>query len=176
MTDDSQSPTTAYPVDPEALARARAAEEAWQPGPPEGDVWTPRPWVHPSVRREEGRRERKRVPRAGHAAFTRAPAVIPSRILAAQEEQRLQFLVPLRHQRMAADPFAYYRGTPAVMAADLADTPRTDIVVQASGDAHCANFGMFASPNASWCSMPTTSTRRCPGPGNGTSSASPRAS
>ncbi len=47
---------------------------------------------------------------------------------------------------MAESPFAYYRGTPAVMAFDLATTPRTDIIVQASGDAHCANFGLFASP------------------------------
>ena len=43
-------------------------------------------------------------------------------------------------------PFAYYRGTPAVMAFDLAGTPRTDIEVQASGDAHLSNFGLFASP------------------------------
>ena len=47
---------------------------------------------------------------------------------------------------MAESAFAYYRGTPAVMAFDLATTPRTDIVVQASGDAHISNFGLFASP------------------------------
>ena len=54
--------------------------------------------------------------------------------------------MPLRHARMAESPFAYYRGTPAVMAFDLAVTPRTDIIVQASGDAHLSNFGLFASP------------------------------
>ena len=32
------------------------------------------------------------------------------------------------------------------MAFDLADTPRSDILVQASGDAHLSNFGLFASP------------------------------
>jgi len=47
---------------------------------------------------------------------------------------------------MAESPFAYYRGTPAVMAFDLAGTPRTGIEVQASGDAHISNFGLFASP------------------------------
>ncbi len=47
---------------------------------------------------------------------------------------------------MAESPFTYYRGTPAVMAFDLATTPRTDIIVQASGDAHLSNFGLFASP------------------------------
>jgi uncharacterized protein (DUF2252 family) len=70
----------------------------------------------------------------------------PIAILAAQELDRLQDLVPLRHQRMAENAFAYYRGTPAVMAADLAGTPRSGIIVQASGDAHISNFGLFASP------------------------------
>jgi DNA-binding transcriptional MerR regulator len=71
---------------------------------------------------------------------------LSSRLLAAQEEDRLPDLVPLRHERMAESPFAYYRGTPAVMAFDLATTPRSDILVQASGDAHLSNFGLFASP------------------------------
>ena len=47
---------------------------------------------------------------------------------------------------MAEYAFAYYRGTPAVMAADLVTTPRSGIIVQASGDAHISNFGLFASP------------------------------
>ena len=47
---------------------------------------------------------------------------------------------------MAESPFAYYRGTPAVMAFDLSTTPRTDILVQAGGDAHLGNFGIYASP------------------------------
>ncbi len=47
---------------------------------------------------------------------------------------------------MAASAFAFYRGAPAVMALDLSTTPRSDIIVQASGDAHLSNFGLFASP------------------------------
>ena len=47
---------------------------------------------------------------------------------------------------MAESAFAYYRGTPAVMAADLAGTPNSGLIVQASGDAHISNFGLFASP------------------------------
>jgi uncharacterized protein (DUF2252 family) len=111
-----------------------------------GDVWTPRPWVPTPVRQTEGRDERKRVPRTSHAAFEPRAGRDPIAILEAQEEDRLQDLVPLRHARMAESPFAYYRGTPAVMAFDLADTPRTDIHVQASGDAHLSNFGIYASP------------------------------
>jgi uncharacterized protein (DUF2252 family) len=86
------------------------------------------------------------VPRTSHAAFEPRAGRDPIAILEAQEADRLPDLVPLRHARMAESPFAYYRGTPAVMAFDLANTPRTDIIVQASGDAHCANFGLFASP------------------------------
>jgi uncharacterized protein (DUF2252 family) len=47
---------------------------------------------------------------------------------------------------MAESAFAYYRGTPAVMAFDLASTPQSGLLVQASGDAHISNFGLFASP------------------------------
>ncbi len=127
-------------------AAAVGYEAAWAPKPPEGDAWTARPWVHPSVRLDEGRQARKRVPRASHAAFEPREGRDPIAILDKQEEDRLPELVPLRHARMAESPFAYYRGTPAVMAYDLAVTPRTDIIVQASGDAHLSNFGLFASP------------------------------
>ena len=121
-------------------------DSAWASEVPAGDVWTPRPWVAPAVRREEGRRERKRVPRGSHAAFEPRGGRDPIAILESQEADRLTDLLPLRHARMAESPFAYYRGTPAVMAFDLAGTPSTDIVVQASGDAHLSNFGLFASP------------------------------
>jgi uncharacterized protein (DUF2252 family) len=48
---------------------------------------------------------------------------------------------------MAASPFAYFRGAAGAMAWDLAHTPTTDIRVQACGDAHLLNFGMFAAPD-----------------------------
>jgi uncharacterized protein (DUF2252 family) len=63
-----------------------------------------------------------------------------------QNRTRLPQLVPVRMGRMAASPFAFYRGAAAVMAADLASTPVTGIEVAACGDAHLANFGLFASP------------------------------
>jgi uncharacterized protein (DUF2252 family) len=123
-----------------------ALDAAWSVEPPTGDAWTARPWVHPSERAEAGKAARVHIPRVSHAGFTPRPDRDPIAILEAQESDRLAELVPLRHQRMAASPFAYYRGTPAVMAFDLADTPRTEIEVQASGDAHISNFGLFASP------------------------------
>jgi uncharacterized protein (DUF2252 family) len=125
---------------------AATYEEAWAPEPPAGDSWTARPWVHPSVRVAQGRLLRKRVPRMSQAAFEVRSDRDPIAILDRQEADRLPELLPLRHARMAESPFAYYRGTPAVMAFDLADSPRTDIIVQACGDAHISNFGIFASP------------------------------
>jgi uncharacterized protein (DUF2252 family) len=127
-------------------ATADAYEAAWQGEIPAGPAWTARPWVHATARGAAGKAARKQVPRASHAAFEPAAGRDPLAILAAQEEDRLQDLVPLRHERMAESAFAYYRGTPAVMAFDLASTPRSEIVVQASGDAHISNFGLFASP------------------------------
>jgi len=125
---------------------AAAYDAAWAVEAPAADAWTSRPWVHPTQRAEEGKVARKRVPRPSHAAFEPAAGRDPIAILGAQEADRLPDLVPVRHARMAESAFAYYRGTPAVMAFDLASTPRTDIIVQASGDAHLSNFGLFASP------------------------------
>jgi uncharacterized protein (DUF2252 family) len=127
-------------------ATAVAYDAAWSVDGPTGLSWTARPWVHPIARTEEAKAARKRVPRTNHAAFEPRAGRDPLAILAAQEADRLQNLVPLRHARMAESAFAYYRGTPAVMAFDLADAARTDIIVQACGDAHLSNFGLFASP------------------------------
>jgi uncharacterized protein (DUF2252 family) len=64
----------------------------------------------------------------------------------AQNDTRLPELVPIRHGRMAASPWTYYRGAAAVMAADLASQPHTGLLVQMCGDAHVLNFGLWASP------------------------------
>ena len=116
---DRLSPAAA--LDPAAAARALDFAPTWAPEAPKPDVWTARPWVHPSARLEQGRLMRKRVPRTSHAAFEPRPGRDPIAILDHQEVDRLPNLVPLRHARMAESPFTYYRGTPAVMAFDLAD-------------------------------------------------------
>jgi uncharacterized protein (DUF2252 family) len=67
-------------------------------------------------------------------------------VLAAQERTRLPELLPLRHERMRASPFGFYRGAAAVMAADVASLPQTGMRVQVCGDAHLQNFGAYASP------------------------------
>ena len=104
----------------QTAAQATSYGAAWAPRPPTGDMWTARPWVHRSARVDEGRLARKRVPRSAHAAFEPHAGRDPIAILERQEVDRLPDLLPLRHARMAESPFAYYRGTPAVMAYDLA--------------------------------------------------------
>jgi uncharacterized protein (DUF2252 family) len=71
----------------------------------------------------------------------------PMEVLRSQAATRVQELLPIRYGRMLASPFSFYRGAAAVMAADLAATPRSGIVVQACGDAHIMNFGGFAAPD-----------------------------
>jgi uncharacterized protein (DUF2252 family) len=67
-------------------------------------------------------------------------------VLAEQERARIPELLPLRHQRMLASPFAFYRGSAAIMAADLAPVPVTALYVQLCGDAHVMNYGGYATP------------------------------
>jgi uncharacterized protein (DUF2252 family) len=95
---------------------------------------------------ELGKALREAVPRSAHADWTPSPDRPDpvERLLAV--ESRLPGLVPLRNARMAANPFAYLRGSAAMMAADLAPTPNAGIRVQACGDAHLSNFGIFATP------------------------------
>lgn len=70
----------------------------------------------------------------------------PVEVLEASNRTRLADLVPVRYGRMLVSPFTYLRGSPAVMASDLATTPTTGVNVQACGDAHLLNFGLFGTP------------------------------
>ncbi len=93
-----------------------------------------------------GRAIRSDVPRTSLAAFGPATARDPIAILEAQAESRVAELNPIRYGRMATSPFAFYRGSAAVMGADLGSVVRSPIYVQLCGDAHLSNFGIFASP------------------------------
>jgi uncharacterized protein (DUF2252 family) len=93
-----------------------------------------------------GKALREKVPRADHARFETNPdRPDPVAILEQQNVSRVQKLVPVRFARMLASPFAFLRGSAAVMAADLAETPVTGLFVNACGDMHVSNFGVFAS-------------------------------
>src|SRR5579862_6135596 len=104
---------------------------------------------HQSVQEREaiGRVARSSVPRSTHAQWSLGlRRHDPLELLAEQAKTRVPDLVPIRHGRMAATPFGYYRGAAYPMAADLSSAPRTGLVVQLCGDAHLSNFGGFASP------------------------------
>jgi uncharacterized protein (DUF2252 family) len=104
----------------------------------------PRPSV--GERMAAGKALRDKLPREKHGEFRLHPKrQDPVSIIEEQAKTRLSFLVPIRHSRMLASPFAFLRGSAAVMSADLAHTPTTGITVQACGDMHVANFGVFAS-------------------------------
>ena len=105
--------------------------------------------VGPSIeaRMKAGKALREKVSRTSHAKWT--PAVgrpDPIEVLQQSDRGRLPELLPIRYGRMRQSPFAYFRGSAAVMAWDLSKTPATGIRVQACGDCHAANFGGFASP------------------------------
>jgi uncharacterized protein (DUF2252 family) len=109
---------------------------------PPHELLTPDEW------RRRGREQRRLVPRLSHAQWEPPPdRPDPVAILEEQARTRVPDLVPIRYGRMIASPFAYFRGAAAPMAWDLAHTPTSGIRVQACGDAHLLNFGMFAAPD-----------------------------
>ena len=100
------------------------------------------------ARQSAGRARRSDVPLEAHAALPDLESRRdPVEILTGQDERRLQDLVPIRHGRMSATPFTFYRGAAAVMASDLSQTPTTNLTVQLCGDAHLSNFGIFNGPD-----------------------------
>src|SRR5690348_9537296 len=98
-------------------------------------------------RRAMGKAARKRVRRGtlGYWAEKDRRNDALEAILA-QNQLRVPELAPVRHQRMAASAWNYYRGAAAVMAADLASRPNSGLTVQLCGDAHMLNFGLWATP------------------------------
>ena len=100
----------------------------------------------PAERVARGKTARAEVPRDSHAVFD-PPKDRPDPIalLEEQAKTRVPELVPVRWGRMMVSPFTYYRGAALPMASDLATTPVSGLAVQACGDAHLSNFGLFGS-------------------------------
>jgi uncharacterized protein (DUF2252 family) len=97
-------------------------------------------------RMANGKALRRNVPRSSHAEFRSArDRPDPVTVLEKQNATRIKELVPVRMARMLTSPFAFFRGSAAIMAGDLANSPRTDLEVMACGDMHLMNFGLFAS-------------------------------
>ena len=94
----------------------------------------------------EGKARRSSTPRSAHAELPARGNRNPLALLEQSSLGRVPALVPLRYRRMLASPFAYFRGAALVQADDLAAGPGSGITVQAGGDTHLMNFGLFASP------------------------------
>jgi uncharacterized protein (DUF2252 family) len=98
-------------------------------------------------RKARGKSYRKDVPRRSQGEWSPSDdRADPVTLITEQDDGRLQWLVPIRHYRMAESAFAFYRGAAKIMAADLASTQSTGLFCQLGGDAHLSNFGSFASP------------------------------
>ena len=114
----------------------------WQPGTKQKRRFAPPPnaarWA---------RRYTAQAPRVAHGEWKPASnRRDPIDVLEASNLGRVPELIPIRYGRMLASPFAFLRGSAAVMAGDLAATPASGILVQACGDCHLSNFGLFATP------------------------------
>ncbi len=106
----------------------------------------PRPTVE--ERRAAGKSVRAQVPRSAHAGWQPSPdRPDPVDLLTGQDRERIPELVPVRHARMLASAFTFFRGSALLMASDLSTLPRTDLTVQLCGDAHLSNFGVYAAPD-----------------------------
>lgn len=101
-----------------------------------------------AARRDHGRAARSHLPLDGQAQLLTDDRD-PLAILQAQDASRVPELVALRHGRMGASEFAFYRGGAALMAHDLRRSPDSGLIVQLCGDAHLSNVGFYASPERS---------------------------
>jgi uncharacterized protein (DUF2252 family) len=103
------------------------------------------PHLGVAERAGRGKAVRSAVPLDQHREVGGGPVDVLA-LLTQQERGRVEELLPIRHGRMLASPFAFYRGAAGVMAADLAAVPDSGLQVQLCGDAHLSNFGVYATP------------------------------
>jgi len=122
------------------------ADTAGPRTPPFASVWR-RAHLTVDQRIARGRAARGRAPRSSHSTWeAAADRPDPVALLEEQAASRVPQLVPIRHGRMLASPFTFYRGAALIMASDLAATPASGVTVQLCGDAHLSNFGLFGTP------------------------------
>jgi uncharacterized protein (DUF2252 family) len=105
------------------------------------------PHLDPGERARQGLAAREVLPPGDQAVLVLPPGR-PDPVSLMEEQARLRVpeLVPVRHGRMMASPFTFFRGNALGMAADLGAAPVSGLGVQLCGDAHLSNFGLFGSP------------------------------
>ena len=149
MTEVNENP--AEPDRGSAPASDEAATHVLYEPDPQGKS-SPRPKAvshfTPAERAARGKAARAELPRSVHGTWEPGPKRRdPVELLEEQAQTRLPELGPIRYGRMLASPFAFFRGGAYLMAADLADGPRTGLLTQLCGDAHLSNFGIYAAPD-----------------------------
>ncbi len=103
-------------------------------------------WVDPEEVYARGRALRGGVDHQVHRSVVLAPGrPTVCDFVQVSNEGRLPGLIPLRVGRMLASPFAFFRGSAALMAGDLAAGPATGLEAQLCGDAHAGNFGLYGT-------------------------------
>lgn len=70
----------------------------------------------------------------------------PVKTILITEANMIPELLPLRHQRMIANRFSFFRGTAELMEHDLKHQHQSHLPIIICGDAHVNNFGFYASP------------------------------
>lgn len=140
-----KAPATPRIVKGSATKKAKAAANAEAGAPsaaPPADHHAPS-----ELRLAAGKALREKAAHDAHGKWKRNKDKVDAlAILQAADKGRVERLVPIRYGRMLQSPFTFYRGSAAVMAADLAKTPASGLRVQACGDCHLLNFGGFATP------------------------------
>src|SRR5260221_1240219 len=122
-------------------------------------------YLNAAERAQRDRAARAEVPLESHAGFDPRPdRPDPVALLEEQAATRVPELVPVRYGRMMVSPFTYYRGAALPMASDLAATPVSGLSVQACGDAHLSNFGIFGLAEARLGFAVNGFARSLPGP------------
>src|SRR6476660_1784631 len=119
----------------------------------------------PAERAARGKAARGELRRSAHGAWEPAPnRGDPIALLEEQAKTRLPELGPIRYGRMLVSPFTFFSGGAYLMAADLADGPRTALHAQLCGDAHLSNFGIVAAPERRLLFSITDFDETLPGP------------
>lgn len=99
-------------------------------------------------RLQYGEKQRHKLKRSDQAKWNaKVRKRDPVEIICEINCDRISSLVPIKMARMTLSPFAFFRGSVPVMAADLAATPSTGIRAQICGDAHVRNLGAYAAPD-----------------------------
>jgi uncharacterized protein (DUF2252 family) len=138
------------PAKPPAPEQQPAASEQLSAVPAAIPYTALLPHFTPTEHMARGRAARQETPRRAHASWEAwSDRPDPIDVLVEQGAHRTLELLPIRYGRMVASPFAFYRGGAAIMATDLATTPRSGLKAQLCGDAHLVNFGVFSSPDRS---------------------------